>query len=80
MNTTARNCTLMEASAAGSPSHLVRAVVRWAIVNMPWAMIPGNPTLRANASSWCSGFWSPDASAYALTSSRLTTFLCTGIS
>ena len=32
----------------------------------------GKPAARATSSSWCSGFWSPDASAYALTSSRVT--------
>src|SRR5918992_3903387 len=74
MCTTARNCTRIRLSAAGSPAHRARLVVRWAIVNIPWAMIPGNPTLRAKSSSWWSGFWSPEASAYAFTSSRRTTF------
>ena len=63
MNTAARNCTSIEARAPGSPSQSVTAFTTCAIVNIPWAMIPGNPTLRANASSWCSGFWSPEASA-----------------
>ena len=80
MYTTARNWTLMRFTAAESLAHLVSAVARWAIVNMPCAMIPGNPTLRAKLPSWCRGFWSPEASAYAFTSSRFTTFECTGIS
>ena len=63
MYTTARNWTLILFSAAGSPAHRVSAVARWAIVNIPWAMIPGKPTLLAKLSSWCSGFWSPEASA-----------------
>jgi hypothetical protein len=35
----------------------------WPIVNMPWAITPSKPTLRAKSSLRCSGFRSPLASA-----------------
>ena len=63
MNTGARNCAEIDATASASPAQATTAAAMWPIVNIPWAMIPGKPTLRANASSWCSGFWSPPASA-----------------
>ena len=56
MNTTARNWAETDETHSASPAQATTAAAMWPIVNMPCAMMPGNPTPRANASSWCSGF------------------------
>ena len=38
---------------------LVAYAAASAMVYMPWAITPGSPTLRATASSWWIGLWSP---------------------
>ena len=38
---------------AGSPAHRATHAPRWPIVNIPCAMMPSNPTIRATSSSWC---------------------------
>src|SRR5581483_392379 len=65
-NTFAANRTASRFSRAGSPSHSVftTAWLHIAIVHRPWAMMPGSPTLLANASSRWIGISSPEASRY----------------
>ena len=47
MYTTARNWTLIERRSEGLPTQSLIDFTRWAMENIPWAMIPGNPTLLA---------------------------------
>jgi hypothetical protein len=66
------NRTLTSTTASGEPAHSVTARLTSAIVNMPWAITPGSPTLVAIRSLQWIGLKSPDAPAYRTRWARVT--------
>jgi hypothetical protein len=51
MKTGERNCADRRTTFAGSPAQVETQAPRCPMVNMPWAMMPGKPTMRATSSS-----------------------------